>query len=198
MNSPHKIVLVRHSITEGNLAHQYIGSTNQPLCCEGIKLAKIAKLAMPNVDRVYCSPMLRCQQTAKILFPDHTLQEVLDLREADFGICEGKTYAELSADPDYQEWISSAGALPPPGGEGSEHFSARCVAAFCNIIDEIATQNISSCACVIHGGSIMAIMHKLAAPKRDFYNWQVKNCCGFITVANPQSYNLRLLKELNV
>lgn len=198
MNSQLKIVLVRHSITEGNLAHQYIGSTDQPLCREGIALAKAAASAMPKVEQVYRSPMLRCRQTAELLFPAHTAREVLDLREADFGICEGKTYIELSVDPAYQEWISSAGALPPPGGEGAVQFSARCVSAFCGMIDELEAQNISSCACVIHGGSIMAVMHALASPKRDFYNWQVKNCCGFITTTNPKSHHLTLLQELNV
>lgn len=198
MNFSLKLVLVRHSITAGNLAGQYIGKTDQPLCSEGIELAKSTAMSMPQVKRVYRSPMLRCRQTAALLYPDHIAHEVSDLREADFGICEGKTYAQLAADPNYQEWIASAGALPPPGGEGAEHFSKRCVAAFYGVLNELARDNISHAACVIHGGSIMAIMAALASPKRHFYDWRVENCCGFIVNADPQSGELTLLKELRI
>lgn len=187
MNFPLTLLLVRHSITAGNLAGQYIGSTDQPLCSEGIELAHVAARSMPSVLRVYCSPMLRCRQTAALLYPNHVLREVTDLREADFGICEGKTYAQLAADPYYREWITSSGALPPPGGEGAEHFSNRCVTAFRGILDELVCDNISRAACVIHGGSIMAIMTALASPKRQFYDWRVENCCGFIVSADPQT-----------
>ena len=198
MNFPLKLVLIRHSTTAGNLAGQYIGKTDQPLCSEGIDLAKSAATSMPQVKRVYRSPMLRCRQTAALLYPDHIAHEVPDLREADFGICEGKTYAQLAADPDYQEWIASAGALPPPGGEGAAYFSKRCVSAFYSILKELARDDIPCAACVIHGGSIMAIMTALASPKRHFYDWRVENCCGFIVDADPQSGQLVLLEDLRI
>lgn len=198
MNSSIKLVLIRHSITAGNLAGQYIGSTDQPLCQEGLNLAKSYMPSMPPVDRVYCSPMLRCRQTATLLYPSHVLHEVSDLREADFGIFEGKAYAQLGADPNYQKWIETAGTQPPPGGESTEHFSSRCVASFRNILNELSRDNIAHAACVIHGGSIMSIMTALASPKRDYYDWQVGNCCGFIVKANPQSGQLMLLKQLHI
>ncbi|MEA5135725.1 MAG: histidine phosphatase family protein [Candidatus Fimivivens sp.] len=198
MNFPIKLVLVRHSITAGNLAGQYIGSTDQPLCQEGVNLAKSYTLSMPHVDRVYCSPMLRCRQTAALLFPSHVLHEVANLREIDFGIFEGKTYAQLSTDPNYQKWIDSAGAEPPPEGESTTLFSNRCVASFRSILNELTRYNIGRAACVIHGGSIMSIMAALASPKRQYYDWQVDNCCGFIVNADPKSGQLMLLEHLNI
>ena len=45
----------------------------------------------PNVARVYSSPLLRCRETAEILFPDTTLQTVDNLIEMDFGDFEGKS-----------------------------------------------------------------------------------------------------------
>ncbi|MFV0496802.1 MAG: histidine phosphatase family protein [Candidatus Fimivivens sp.] len=197
MDFPLTILLVRHSITAGNLAGQYIGRTDQPLCKEGIVLAQAVSHSMPTVPRVYCSPMRRCRQTAALLYPAHTPREVADLREADFGICEGHTYAQLANNPDYRDWIASSGALPPPGGEEIEHFSKRCVTAFFGILDELSSENIMSAACVIHGGSIMAIMAALASPKRKFYDWRVANCCGFIVNADPQSRQLTLVAALH-
>lgn len=196
MESPLKLVLVRHAITAGNLAGQYIGQTDQALCQEGIKSAQAAAQMMPPVARVYCSPMLRCRQTAEILYPQHIAHAVVDLRETDFGRFEGKTHAQLVTNLDYQAWIASAGVLPPPGGESMAHFSKRCVAALIGILGDMRRNRISSAACVIHGGSIMAVMAALASPKRSFYDWQAANCGGFIVNATPQSGQLTLLEEL--
>ncbi len=198
MESPLKLVLVRHAITAGNLAGQYIGRTDQALCQEGIESAQAAAQTMPPVARVYCSPMLRCRQTAEILYPQHIAHAVVDLRETDFGRFEGKTHAQLVADPDYRAWIASAGVLPPPDGESTAHFSKRCVATLIGILDEMTRSHISSAACVIHGGSIMVVMAALASPKRSFYDWRTANCGGFIVNAAPQSGQLTLLEELRI
>lgn len=198
VESPLKLVLVRHSTVTGNLAGQYIGSTDQPLCQAGIELAQAAARMMPQVKRVYCSPMLRCRQTAEILYPRHIAREVIDLRETDFGSFEGKTHAELAADLDYQAWIASAGALPPLGGEDTASFSKRCTTALTGVLTEMAREHIPSAACVIHGGTIMAVMAALASPKRPFYGWQAANCGGFIVNAIPQSGQLILLEELQI
>lgn len=196
MEFPLKLVLVRHAMTAGNLSGQYIGSTDQPLCQAGIELAQAAAQIMPQVNRVYCSPMLRCCQTAEILYPRHIARKVIDLRETDFGSFEGKTHTELATDTDYRAWIASAGVLPPPGGESTTHFSRRCVAALSGILAEMAREHIPSAACIIHGGSIMAVMTALARPKRHFYDWQTKNCGGFVVNTCPKLGRLLFLEEL--
>ena len=194
--STHKLVLIRHAMTAGNLAGQYIGRTDQPLCEAGIAQARAAAAAVPTVGRVYCSPMLRCRQTAEILYSNHAPRAVAALREADLGLFEGKTHAELEKNPAYRQWIAAAGALPPPGGEDGTHFRSRCVAAFRGILNELANEKVSSAACVLHGGSIMAIMAARALPARPFYDWQVHNCCGFIVNADADSGRLTLLAHL--
>ena len=45
------IVLLRHSITAGNLVGRYIGTTDESLCPEGIQLLKTKK--MPKAELVY-------------------------------------------------------------------------------------------------------------------------------------------------
>lgn len=189
------ITLVRHSITAGNLAHQYIGRTDQPLCPEGIALAERFREKMPRIERLYVSPMQRCRETAAILFPGHVGRIVEGLREADFGSCEGRTYQELRDDPAYCEWISSQGRLPPPGGEGSDAFRARCVAAWQSMVAALFDDGIRQAAVVLHGGSIMTTMDALCTPSRSFYDWQVQNCCGF-TVAAAKNGSSTLLSEL--
>ena len=69
-----QLLLIRHSITAGNLEHRYIGCrTDEPLCEAGIALAQQKSVefrrSFPVPELVLVSPMQRCRQTAEILFP---------------------------------------------------------------------------------------------------------------------------------
>ena len=64
-----ELLLLRHSITPGNLKRQYIGVTDQPLAPEGEELARKRREEMPEIGGLWVSPMLRCRQTAELLFP---------------------------------------------------------------------------------------------------------------------------------
>lgn len=63
-----EFVLIRHSLTPGNLEKQYVGSTDQPLAPEGEALARERRERMPEVDGLV-SPLKRCRQTAELCFP---------------------------------------------------------------------------------------------------------------------------------
>ncbi|MBR1606720.1 MAG: histidine phosphatase family protein [Clostridia bacterium] len=168
------VVLIRHGLTQGNLEHRYIGCrTDETLCEEG--KAALKEQSYPPVCRVLASPMTRCVQTARLLYPEITPEIVPDFRECDFGRFEGKSYEELNGDPDYQAWIDSGGVLPFPGGESREAFIARCVHAFERIPDLWEGDT----ALIAHGGTLMAIMQSYALPKRDYFDYQIKNGQGF-------------------
>lgn len=172
------IYLLRHGKTAGNLKGRYIGTTDEPLCEEFQKELK-EQSGRYTADILYVSPMKRCVQTAQILFPGQKQHLVLDFRECDFGAFENKNYQELSGDARYQAWIDSGGTLPFPKGESREAFQKRCVAAFCKILTEAQKQNAKTIACVVHGGTIMSILEKMAYPRRNYYDYQVKNGCGY-------------------
>ena len=94
-----KCVLIRHGKTAGNLAGRYIGCrTDEPLCPEGI--AQLREGRYPAVERVFASPLRRCRETARLLYPAMEMEIVEDFRE------------------------------PFPGGESKAEFSRRCVRAF--------------------------------------------------------------------
>ena len=84
-----KLILVRHGETQGNKLKRYIGKrTDEPLCPEAGNM--LAQLAYPEVQAVYASPMIRCTQTAGILFPGKKLNIIDELAECDFGEFENK------------------------------------------------------------------------------------------------------------
>ena len=89
---------------------------------------------------------------------------------------EYKNHQELSADPRYQAWIDSGGLLPFPGGEDRDAFCARCRAAFQALLDGPWE---GRAALVVHGGTIMAILSGFAHPRRDYFDYQVKNGRGY-------------------
>lgn len=173
-----KIVLIRHSKTEGNLHGRYIGKTDEHLCDEGIELIK--SKVFPEVQAVYSSPLLRCIETAKMIYKDFEPIIYDDLRECDFGDFENKNYKELDGNPDYQRWIDSNGMIPFPNGEDIKSFKIRSTKVFEEIIADIIGKNLHTSAIIAHGGTIMAILDKYSNPHKDFYNWQVKNCCGYV------------------
>ena len=169
-------ILIRHGMTKGNQEKRYIGSrTDEALCPEGIRLLK--QHQYPEVHSVYASPMKRCLETAAILYPDLPVRIVPDFRECDFGAFECRNYAELNGREDYQAWIDSGGTLPFPGGESREAFSARSLAAFRALPPCGEKENR---ALIVHGGTIMAIMEALAVPGGSYYDFQVRNGCGYI------------------
>ena len=97
-----ELLLIRHSLTPGNLKKQYVGSTDQPLAPEGEALARERRGAMPSIDGLWVSPLMRCRQTAELLFPNMEQHIVPDLQECDFGDYEGKTWEELKDEPTYR------------------------------------------------------------------------------------------------
>ncbi|MBE6050700.1 MAG: histidine phosphatase family protein [Clostridium sp.] len=173
-----KVLLIRHSKTKGNLEKRYIGTTDESLIEEGINLAK--SKSFPKVQVVYASPLKRCIETAKIVYKD--LEPVIydGLRECDFGEFENKNYKELSGNANYQKWIDSNGKLPFPGGEDVESFKERCVNSFMEVIDNMIERKIDTGALVVHGGTIMAILDKFSKDERTYYDFQVKNCEGYV------------------
>ena len=125
----YRLYLIRHGITSGNLEGKYIGTTDLPLCEEGVDAISslVALDVYPHVQKVYSSPLKRCLETADIIYPERLLKRIDGIAEMDFGEYEGKTHEELSADKDYIEWLKGGYEAAAPGGESFGHFTIRCL-----------------------------------------------------------------------
>lgn len=169
------INLIRHGKTAGNTEKRYIGRTDEPLCPDGI--AELKKHNYPSCDVVVASPMKRCIQTAEIIYHHNNIVIYDDLRECDFGIFEVKNYRELSGSPEYQKWIDSNGTATFPDGENPFDFRKRCVSAFLTAVEKFSNETISF---VVHGGTVMSVMERFSIPKRNYYDYQIRNGHGFV------------------
>lgn len=201
------IRVIRHGQTYGNTLRRFLGKTDEPLIEEGRKrLQEIREAGIwGNVGEgaLFSSPMLRCRQTAQILFPG--LEPVLlpGMEECDFGIMENKNHEELDGDPQYQAWIDSGGRAPFPGGESLEGFSERIVTAFGDMLDQMADKDMSEAALVCHGGSIMSITEVLVRPHREYFSGLKGNGCGYVVQVDYDLWKngrkeCRILKEVDM
>lgn len=193
------IYLIRHGMTVGNKKKRYIGTTDEPLCPEGReKLEQIkARHIYEQPDLLYVSPMLRCRETAEILFPGMKGCVVRDLRECDFGIFENKNYLELAGNEAYQKWIDSNGQLPFPKGESREAFQRRSLEAFYQLEKEWEQSDAKDkiIAIVAHGGTLMSILEKVGVPSGSYYDFQAGNGEGYRLEGEKGQYHYQKLGE---
>lgn len=172
-----KLYLIRHGETPGNRVGRYIGVTDEVLTEETIH--HLENTAYPQPELLFSSPLIRCRQTAKLLYPQKTAIICNDLAECNFGLFENKNWKELSGNADYQRWIDSNGTLPFPKGEDPMEFRKRSCRAFAALMEEYCSRETESAAFVVHGGTVMSIMERYAQPQKNFYDWHVKNGCGY-------------------
>ena len=191
------LYIIRHGATKSNKRHAYLGNTNEPLSNEGgeqIIFYNEAGRKKKEKDNllIFSSPMLRCLQTKDILYPDTRAILLPEWKEIDFGRFEGKNYQDLNGDPDYQRWIDSGGVTAFPGGESRDEFVKRSMAGLEWCIECMEDYKQKSAVCIVHGGTIMAIMSSLTGG--DYYDYQVKNGQGYEIELSIKNNNVQLEK----
>lgn len=172
-----EVLFLRHGATAGNLKHCYIGRTDEPLSRIGRE--QLLQREKYQAEILFTSPMIRCIQTAEILFPEQQPHRIEEWREMDFGRFEGKNYEDLKNVAEYQRWIDSNGTLPFPDGESREAFVARAKSGMNRMLDYVkAESNVKkTVACVVHGGTIMAVLSEDSG--EDYFSFQCKNGEGY-------------------
>ncbi len=188
------VCLIRHGKTAGNMQHRYVGRTDEPLCEDGIRQICEQKQIYGwqfstkgggfPLNKVYMSPMLRCRQTAELLFPGIEQESIEDFREMDFGAFEYKNYEELNGDARYQAFIDSGGQTDFPEAETQAHFRERVIRAFAQCVEHMLSHQPRTDAdraytFVVHGGTVMAILDAYARPHRPYFDWQIPAGTGY-------------------
>lgn len=173
-----EVILIRHGQTEGNKEHRFIGGrTDQEVCSEGLE--RIREKKYPTVDALFVSPMIRCIQTAECIYKNKSFTVIEQFRECDFGMLEGRTHQELEGDFVYQKFLEAEGALPYPEGESIVAFSERVLCGFEQMIEISRKHHLRKIGCVVHGGTIMAVLESVISESNHFYEWYTENGCGY-------------------
>lgn len=166
--------LIRHAPTAGNVRRAYIGWTDEPILPFEAKADR-------NVRLVWGSDLLRCSQTAHILFPDARYVANADLRELNFGDWENMTYADLRSNQHYRNWIDDPKAVQPPHGESLQQLAERVDRAIETLLET------GDFTLVTHGGPIRYLLSK--ANGQPFFSQQAAHgICYTVTWAGKSAY----------
>lgn len=178
-----KLHLIRHGLTRGNLEGLYVGGgTDLPLCDEGRHDLEVFKsrFVYPAPDTVFTSPLARAVETADILFPAASHRLVVpQLREANFGVFEGRKMEDLLKDPEFARWMDPTSGFVPEGAEPTMEFHARCAETLHKLLEYMIRSEVTEAACVTHGGVIMSMLAQSALPRRPAEQWMADPGCGY-------------------
>ncbi len=175
------IYLFRHGLTKGNLNAQYIGHTDLPLTTDSISSLKSIKAHehYPEVDAVFSSPLKRCIDSAKIMFPKNNTLVIDDFIEYNFGEFEGLTAEELKDNEDFKNWLHGDIYAAAPYGESNAQFSHRICDAFEKVVDGCVKTGTNNIAIVGHAGVLMTILACYGLPEAPMAHWQMDAGYGY-------------------
>ena len=196
-----ELMFMRHGRTKGNEERRYVGRTDEGILPEETDVLAIIRERLNAgedaflPELLFVSPMLRTRQTAQIVFPEMEQILVEDLREADFGSFEYKTYEDIKDDPAYQAYIDSGGRTPFPGAEDGDAFRRRCCDAFSSCLRNAKEQDAQRIAFVIHGGTVMAVLERFAK-EGGYYEWHMENGEAYLAEYEEDTGRIRVRKKV--
>lgn len=150
------LYLVRHGMAEG-CEGRCIGRTDAPLSEVGAaSIRRLASAWTPTPDRLMASGLARARSSAALLAEAWRLLVDTDSRlgEMDFGVWDGRTWAELEAADGERlaAWMAAWVTVRAPGGESFTDVVSRVRGWAAELPGE------GSAAVVAHAGSIRALL----------------------------------------
>lgn len=146
------LYLIRHFQANSSKQGAFYGSTDMELAPQAIENKRGKTLDFPSDDlKLYCSPLMRCRQTATLLLPHRDFTFLKEAREVDFGDWEGHTFDEISQSHSelVNEWMNNKDFCFP-GGESLPDFNRRIG----KLAKLLAGDYSSNVMLVAHGGVI--------------------------------------------
>lgn len=181
------IHFIRHGAVDETLAGKYIGTTDVSLSDRG--RAELIKLdcenKYPGTQVVFTSPLKRCIETCKILYPEHNPLEIPNLSECNFGEWEGKTADELKNEPDFKKWLAGDTYVKPPRGESNADFTRRICKMFESVVEGLMKTGTTESVIITHGGVIMTLLAVYGLPQAKPFEWAVDNGFGYSVRVTP-------------
>ena len=195
-----RLLLVRHGEVESDKLGRYWGHTDIPLSAEGIRQAKMLRqrLADEKITAVYSSDLRRTLDTAATIAAPHRVSVVrcLDLREINFGRCEGMTFDEIkSYHPEAERvWAGVDLELSFPGGESLGDLLRRID----RFVERLWKDGPRETVLVVgHGGSLRMLVCRMTGYDPSHW-WRIRIDKASLTVSEsyPEGTVLSLLNDV--
>ncbi|MFO7801586.1 MAG: histidine phosphatase family protein [Desulfovermiculus sp.] len=179
-----RLLLIRHGQAGDQLIKRYIGQMDTRLTSQGQRRIQALARALAPVplERIVCSDLTRCVQTAGMLAKAHGLapEPHADLREICLGAWEGLPMDQVKKnDPEaFAQRGRDMAGYRPPGGESFSDLLARVLPVFSALMAEAT----GSVAIVSHAGVNRVILcHWLGlGVDKVFYFGQDPGCLNIV------------------
>jgi alpha-ribazole phosphatase/probable phosphoglycerate mutase len=179
MAEPARLYFLRHGQTTWNAdGNRYAGATDVPLTDLGIEQARMGAERTRDVtfDAVFCSGKRRALETAKLVLDGRDIPIVQDARlnEMNYGDWEGKTHAEILAEPDnhWHEWVLDPDAWRP-GNRGE--LASEVIARISAFLFDVLQPGRTVLAVAHHTTGRLLIAHTLEMPIPNYRRLQLDN-----------------------
>ncbi len=189
-----RIIAIRHGETAWNVDTRIQGQLDIPLNETGRwQASRMAQALADNpIHAIYASDLLRARETALALAQATDLP-VLDapgLREREFGIFEGKTFAEIAArwPEESLRWRKRDPGFAPDGGESLLQFRQRVTEA----AQALAERHVGELIALVSHGGVMDVLYR-AATRQDLQaprTWALGNAAINRLLWTPQGFTL--------
>lgn len=177
----YKIHLIQHGKTQANFEGRYIGHTDLPLSDDGIdELIKLkTDYNYPETSLVLSSPLARCQQTARMLYPDQEILTEEGFAELNFGEFENLRAEDLSQNSAFVTWLADSFNNAPPGGEKGSELLERATDALNKVFRMMSDEGLTSATVITHGGIIALLLAVFGLPEGSMDEWFCRHGEGY-------------------
>ena len=181
------IHFIRHGAISPTLQGRYIGTTDIPLSDEGkLNIRKLdATMDYPYAKVVFSSPLKRCTQTARLIYPNIEPLVIDQLMECNFGEWENKSADELKGDDTFAKWLAGDTSVKPPRGESNADFTRRICVMFESIVDGLIKTGTTDAAMIMHGGVMNTLLAVYGLPQAKPFDWACDNGYGYSLRITP-------------
>lgn len=126
-----------------------------------------------HFNKIFSSPLIRCQKLANALFSTEKIIMDNRLKELNFGHWEGVSWDKIEQTDEARWWFEDYISRPCPGGESYNDLIFR-VSAFINDLKTNCSTN-DNLLIITHGGVIRVILsHIRGVPPLDVFNIKVE------------------------
>lgn len=192
------IHFIRHGAINPTLQGRYIGMTDVPLSDKGkTEIRKYDKtMSYPYAKVVFTSPLKRCTQTARIIYPNIEPLIIDQLSECHFGEWENKSAAELMNDELFKKWLAGDPSAKPPRGESNADFTRRICLIFENIVDGLIRTGTTDAVIITHGGVMTTLLSVYGLPQAKPFDWVCDNGFGYSLRITPMLWQRDKVAEV--
>jgi len=190
------IYLLRHGALADDSRDRFIGQIDLPLAAEGIRQAQALAQTLhnENIGIIYCSDLLRSQQTAEIIADESNapIKTRKELREISLGNWEGLSRSEVKSSfpMQYAERGNDIENYRIPGGESFAECRQRALAAW----EEMLGSGIEHIAVAGHAGiNRLLLCHILGIPIANMFRIGQDYGCVNIVEQTSERFCVKLI-----